>query len=182
MHYLAEQIEAYLNQQTHFRDFAVVPQGDPQGTGDAFRKCQSHIQSERILVQNGDDLYGAEDLRILLAKPAGLLCHPVDQPRKFGIAFPNEDGTLKELIEKPDMDGTQLANTGAYLFPREVFDIELHKSPRGEYEITEYVSTLAVRQPFHVVPATFWFPIGTEDAWNTAQELDLQGKMGKKPD
>ena len=58
-----------------------------------------------------------------------------------------------------------------------MFEIEIGLSPRGEYEITDYVSTLAHRQPFHVVRSTFWFPIGTEEAWNQAQQLDLDAVL-----
>ena len=91
----------------------------------------------------------------------GLLAHPVDEPRKFGIVFRNPDGTLARLHEKPDLDGPQLANIGAYLFPRSVFDIELPLSPRNEYEITDAVSQLAAQRPFQVVAAEYWLPIGT---------------------
>src|SRR5215208_3274544 len=62
VHYLAEQVEAYLQQQTHFKEWAIVPQGDPQGTGDAFRKCREQIRSDKVMVINGDDLFGAADL------------------------------------------------------------------------------------------------------------------------
>ncbi len=179
VHYLAEQIEQYLAEQKHFSQYAVVPQGDPRGTGDALRKCQKQIQSDKFLVLNGDDLYGAKDLETLATCSAGLLVHPVDEPKKFGIAFVNEKGYLEKLVEKPDLEGRHLANTGAYLFPKEVFQIELQLSPRGEYEITDYVSTLAQQQPFHVVETSFWFPIGTEEAWNKAQQEDLQSKLGK---
>jgi len=51
--YLAEQVEAYLGRQTHFREWAVVPQGDPKGTGDALRKCRPFVRSEKLLVING---------------------------------------------------------------------------------------------------------------------------------
>ena len=102
------------------------------------------------------------DLTALARCPAGLLVHPVDEPRKFGIAFLKPDGTLEKLVEKPNLEGPQLANTGAYLFPTSVFDIELRLSPRGEYEITDYVTNLAGRQPFHVVRAAFWFPIPSD--------------------
>ena len=66
------------------------------------------------------------------------------------------------------------------LFPRDVFNLEIRLSPRGEYEITDYVSQLAARQPFHVVRARFWFPIGTEEAWNAAQQLDLSGVIPRR--
>jgi NDP-sugar pyrophosphorylase family protein len=173
VHYLAEQVEQYLRKQTHFKEWAIVPQGNPQGTGDALRKCKDQIRSEKFLVINGDDLFGAEDFAQLASCPAGVLVHEVQEPKKFGIAFLKPDGTLEKLVEKPDLPGPRLANTGAYVFPRAVFQIDISLSPRGEYEITDYVSKLAAQQPFHVVRSTFWFPIGTEDAWNAAQKMDL---------
>jgi bifunctional UDP-N-acetylglucosamine pyrophosphorylase/glucosamine-1-phosphate N-acetyltransferase len=177
VHYLREKVEAYLRQQTHFRQWETVYQAQPRGTGDAVRSCASKIRSERFLVLNGDDLFGAADLARLADCSAGLICQPVDEPRKFGIAFVRPDGTLDKLVEKPDLDGTQLANTGAYVFPRTVFDIELKLSARGEYEVTDYVSTLAKTQPVSVIRATFWMPIGTLDALHRAQETDLDAVL-----
>jgi bifunctional UDP-N-acetylglucosamine pyrophosphorylase/glucosamine-1-phosphate N-acetyltransferase len=173
VNYLAEQIEAYLRTQKHVAAWEAVRQEVPRGTGDAFRCCRDRLRSDRFLVLNGDDLYGAADLADLAGRPAGLLVHPVDEPRRFGIAFLKPDGSLEKLVEKPDLRGEQLANTGAYLFPRDVFDTELTVSARGEYEITDYVSALAGRRRVDVVRARFWLPIGTVEAWEDAQRLDL---------
>jgi bifunctional UDP-N-acetylglucosamine pyrophosphorylase/glucosamine-1-phosphate N-acetyltransferase len=112
---------------------------------------------------------------------AGLVVHGVDEPRRFGIAFLKPDGTLDRLVEKPPMDGRQLANAGAYVFPSAVLKEELELSARGEYEITDYVSRLAARGPFHVVESTFWLPIGTEQIWQQAQEMDLDAVMTRTP-
>jgi dTDP-glucose pyrophosphorylase len=180
IHYLPDQVTAYLKTQQHFKDWQTVLQEFPRGTGDALRSCRPHVRSERLLVLNGDDLYGAADLAELARRPAGVLVHSVDEPRRFGIAFLKPDGTLEKLVEKPNLPGPQLANTGAYLFPREVFDIEIGLSARGEYEITDYVSTLAASRPFHVVKASFWLPIGTEQAWQNAQQLDLGSVLSSK--
>jgi bifunctional UDP-N-acetylglucosamine pyrophosphorylase/glucosamine-1-phosphate N-acetyltransferase len=177
VHYLAEQIEAYLHRQKHFTQWLIVPQGEPRGTGDALRRCREHIRSDRFLVLNGDDLYGARDLSALAQCPAGVLVHPVDEPRRFGIAFLRPDGTLDRLVEKPPLDGRQLANTGAYLFPRDVFAIELTLSPRAEYEITQYVTELAGQTSVQVVQATFWLPIGTVEAWQHAQNMHLEREL-----
>lgn len=177
VHYLAEQVESYLRLQMRFKEWLTVFQDQPRGTGDALRRCRELIRSDRLLVINGDDLYGARDLAALARCSAGLLVHPVAEPRRYGIAFLRPDGTLEKLVEKPDLDGRRLANTGAYLFPASVFDIELTLSPRGEYEITDYVSTLAARQRVEVVEAKYWLPIGTEEAWNAAQREDLAGKL-----
>jgi bifunctional UDP-N-acetylglucosamine pyrophosphorylase/glucosamine-1-phosphate N-acetyltransferase len=180
VHYLADQFDAYLQTQTHIAQWKTVPQGKAEGTGHALNVCREFIQSETFLVLNGDDLYGAADLANLAKYQAGFLVHPVDEPRKFGIAFPKADGTLERLEEKPDLDGRHLANTGAYVFPKDVFDIQLTRSPRGEYEITEYVSKLAARRAFQVVEVNFWLPIGTVEAWQAAQGLDLATVLSKR--
>jgi len=177
VHYLPDQVMAYLKEQRHFAEWAAVFQEQPRGTGDAVRCCRDELESNHCLVMNGDDLYGAADLAALVAHPAALLVHPVNEPRRFGIAFPGADGTLEKLVEKPDLDGTYLANAGAYVFPSDLFDEELPLSARGEYEITDYVSRLAAREPVQVVEARFWMPIGTEEAWKYAAEQDLKTVM-----
>jgi bifunctional UDP-N-acetylglucosamine pyrophosphorylase/glucosamine-1-phosphate N-acetyltransferase len=177
VNYLADQVEDYLRSQRYFADWTTVRQEQPRGTGDALRSCQAQVRSDRLLVLNGDDLYGASDLAALAATSAGVLVHPVDEPRRFGIAFLKPDGTLEKLVEKPALDGRRLANTGAYLFPRHVFDIELKLSARGEYEITDYVTTLAGREPFQVVETRYWLPIGTVEVWQKAQAEDLESVL-----
>src|SRR5207245_6124624 len=123
-------IQGFLRTQTHFTQWDTVLQEQPRGTGDALRSCHGQLRSDRFLVVNGDDLYGAADLAALARCPAGLLVHPVEEPRRFGIAFLRPDGSLERLVEKPDLDGPQLANMGAYLFPRMVFQTELNLSAR----------------------------------------------------
>jgi bifunctional UDP-N-acetylglucosamine pyrophosphorylase/glucosamine-1-phosphate N-acetyltransferase len=177
VHYLAEQVEKYLQSQTYFKDWLAVFQDQPRGTGDALLRCREHLRSHHFLVVNGDDLFGAGDLAALAKCPAGILVHIVDEPRKFGIVFQKPDGTLEKLVEKPALLGRRLANTGAYSFPHSVFDIELKLSPRGEYEITDYVTNLAARQPVQVVQAQFWLPIGTEEAWKNAEKENLEGML-----
>jgi dTDP-glucose pyrophosphorylase len=177
VHYLAEQIEAFLKQQRHFEHWVTVNQDEPRGTGDALRRCHAFLKSDRFLVMNGDDLYGAKDLATLAGSPAGVLVHPVDEPRRFGIAFLRPDGALEKLVEKPNLDGRRLANTGAYVFPSQVFEIELKVSARGEYEITDYVTALAARGTVHVVEADFWYPIGTVEAWEKVQTENLTEKL-----
>jgi bifunctional UDP-N-acetylglucosamine pyrophosphorylase/glucosamine-1-phosphate N-acetyltransferase len=177
VNYLGEQIEGYLRSQVRMPSWVVVRQEQPRGTGDAVRACRGLVRSGRFLVLNGDDLFGAADLARLASCEAGVLVHPVDDPEKWGIAFLKPDGTLEKLVEKPSLHGTMLANTGAYVFPPEVFDIELKPSPRGEYEITDYVSGVARRRPVQVVRANFWLPIGTVEAWQSAQDVDLDAVM-----
>jgi bifunctional UDP-N-acetylglucosamine pyrophosphorylase/glucosamine-1-phosphate N-acetyltransferase len=173
VNYLAGQIEGYLAKQTHVRNWTTVRQAEPRGTGDALMSCKGAVTSDRVMVLNGDDLMGRSDLARLAAVPMGILARPVDNPKEYGILFRHPDGSLREVVEKPDIPGPQLANIGAYLFPRAVFDLTLPLSPRGEYEITDAVGQLAARGGFQVVEAGYWFPIGNVEQWDAAQTADL---------
>src|SRR5262245_13608201 len=120
VNYLAEQIEDYLRRQTHFKEWSAVRQQQPRGTGDALLSCRGQLRPGKFLCLNGDDMYGAADLNWLAQCEAGLIVHPVEEPRQFGIAFRKPDGSLERLVEKPDLPGPLPANTGAYLFPEHV--------------------------------------------------------------
>lgn len=182
VNYLAEQIEDWLKSQRRFADWKAVRQEAPRGTGDAFRSCRPYLRSDRYLVLNGDDLYSPGDLAALGSHAAGVMVRPVQDPEKWGIAFRKPDGTLEKLVEKPKgLAAPQLGNIGAYVFPREVFDLELKLSPRGEYEITDYVTGLAARRPVQVVAAEHWLPIGDVPAWEAAQQLDLSSFTTPSP-
>src|SRR4051794_9793305 len=52
-HYLGDQIESYLRNQTHRPQWEVVPQHLPRGTGDALRCCRERLRSDTFLVLNG---------------------------------------------------------------------------------------------------------------------------------
>ena len=155
VNYLGQAIEEYLTKQTHVRSWSTVRQEVPRGTGDALMSCRDAVQSDRVLVLNGDDLIGRSDLARLAQVPMGILAHPVDTPESYGILFrKGKDGPLEKVVEKPQgLPAPQLANIGAYLFPRSVFDLTLPLSPRGEYEITDAVTQLASTGRFEVVEA-----------------------------
>ena len=176
VNYLAEQIEAYLAKQTHVRNWTTVRQTEPRGTGDALMSCRDAVASDRVMVLNGDDLIGKADLARLAQVPMGILAHPVDEPESFGILFrKGESNLVEKVVEKPQgLSAPQLANIGAYLFPRSVFDLTLPLSPRGEYEITDAVSQLAGAGAFEVVEANYWLPIGTVEQWHAAQTADVK--------
>jgi bifunctional UDP-N-acetylglucosamine pyrophosphorylase/glucosamine-1-phosphate N-acetyltransferase len=175
VNYLAEQIDAYLATQSHVKNWATVRQAEPRGTGDALMSCRGHVQSDRVMVLNGDDLIGREDLKKLSVVPMGILTHAVNEPASYGIVFPDPKGMLAKIVEKPkDLKPPQLANIGGYLFPKRVFELTLPLSPRGEYEITDAVGQLAAGGGFHVVEAKYWLPIGTVEAWEQAQKADIE--------
>jgi NDP-sugar pyrophosphorylase family protein len=179
VNYLPAQIHGYLERQAYFSDWCSVHQAEPRGSGDALRTCAGRIESDRFLVINGDDLFGAADLAVLAEHRSAVLVQRVEDSRRFGIVQVNQDGTLRGILEKPDVDGPGLANTGAYMLPKQVFDMTLTRSSRGEYEITDYLTRLAQEQAVQVVEAKFWLPLGTVEAWQQAQNVTLEPYLSR---
>ena len=178
VNYLAEQVEEYLAAQKHIPNWATVRQTTPRGTWDALWSCRGELSGGSFLVLNGDDLFGTADLAELAKLPergfeGGVLTHSVANPKQYGIAFPRADGTLDKLVEKPDLPGPMLANTGAYLYPGRAFNHMPFLSPRNEYEITELVNLLAQDGKMMPVAAQSWRPIGDIPAWEASQTADL---------
>jgi bifunctional UDP-N-acetylglucosamine pyrophosphorylase/glucosamine-1-phosphate N-acetyltransferase len=175
VNYLSEQIDAYLATQSYVKNWTTVRQEVARGTGDALMSCKGKIESDSVMVLNGDDVIGRTDLAALAKVPAGILTHAVAEPDAYGIVFPKADGTLDRLVEKPKgLMPPQLANIGGYVFPRRVFDVTLPLSPRNEYEITDAVSLIAETEPFHVVTADYWLPIGNVEQWEAAQKAVIR--------
>ena len=87
----------------HVRDWEAVRQVEPRGTGDALRSCREPAALRpRSWSSTATTCTGPPTWPSWRRHPAGLLVHPVDEPRRFGIAFRNPDGTLEKLVEKPD--------------------------------------------------------------------------------
>lgn len=175
--YLKEQIAAYMARQTIFEDYALVEQlPEPLGTGHALQCCRPELKSEDFIVINGDDLFSRRGIAALAAVPLGLLTVLRDDATQYGVAVTDEADKVLRLHEKPAA-GTYpppvRVNIGAYKFDQRIFDYDLPRSERGEYEITDYVSWLAERAPMRAIVTDFWEPVGKPQDLERAQTLDL---------
>jgi UDP-N-acetylglucosamine diphosphorylase/glucosamine-1-phosphate N-acetyltransferase len=139
-------------------------QKEQLGTGHALMCAKSHIK-DRFLVINGDDLYAKEDIVSISKHDYGILVKEVDSVAKRFGAVVVDGKKVKEIIERPETDISKYANIGVYSLKKDVFDIAIDKSPRGEYEIVDYVTALAKKglMGFEVVKG-YWLPVGYP--WN----------------
>ncbi len=180
--YLHEQVAAFMAQQDIVADYALVRQRRQLGTGDALHACRDALQGPDFLVINGDDLYHAPSLQTLAATPAGVLSVTRDDGSQYGVLLPDATGNLRGLHEKPPpafYPPPLQVYIGACRLDRAIFDLPLTLHPqRREYELTRLLAQHARRRPVAIVPAAFWFPLGTPEDLAAAQGLDLTTVMG----
>lgn len=108
-----------------------------------------------------------------------LFVKKVDQPNRFGVFDPK----TKRIVEKPPEFIGDLAVTGLYKYPNEIFDMiipELKPSARGEIEVTDLNNALLSGKylpniPIHVAEfAGFWSDAGTPESLATVTEWALK--------
>ncbi len=156
-------------------DFAI--QEKPMGTGDAVRPAEQFSAGDPFLMINSDNFYPPEALSALNKTTAPAIAVferdamlkgsniPADRISKFSVVRVNPDGTMKQIIEKPD-DAT-LASIGnkvyvsmnCWVFSANIFKAcaSIKPSPRGEYEITDAaqycIDTLGEKLKVHKIAA-----------------------------
>jgi bifunctional UDP-N-acetylglucosamine pyrophosphorylase/glucosamine-1-phosphate N-acetyltransferase len=161
-----------------------VVQKLPRGTGDALKSASKHLK-EKFLVINGDDYYGASDIKKCLTRSPSLLVKEVRAPSYFGV-IKTEKNLVKDIIEKPKKPLAGLINAGCYFLLKNILNEKLSKSPRGEYEITDYIKKLARKTKFYFFKADIWFSLSF--SWDLLRinefllkniETKIAGRVGK---
>src|SRR3989338_5813436 len=109
----------------------------------------------------GDDLYAREDILACADHGSAILVAEHREPERFGV-FMEENGILKDIIEKPASPPSNLINTSFYVLQPEIFGIlsSLQRSERGEYELTDAVNALARKTSVHCVKTANHVAIG----------------------
>ncbi|MFC4497969.1 MULTISPECIES: glucose-1-phosphate thymidylyltransferase [Streptomyces] len=129
-----------------------IPQERPLGLAHCVAVAQDFLEDDDFLMFLGDNMLShgvtaiAEDFRV--RRPAAqLVVHKVADPRQFGVAEVEPDGTVVRLVEKPAAPRSDLAVVGVYFFTPAIHEAVAAISPsgRGELEITHAVQWLIER-------------------------------------
>lgn len=117
------------------------------GIGGAVKLCEKFVGNDSFLVYLGDNFIqaGVNEFvdRFNREKPDALLTlTKVENPRAFGVAVFNPDGSIKAVEEKPKEPKSDMAVTGIYLFNKKVFQAINNTKPsaRGEFEIPDAIT------------------------------------------
>ena len=124
-----------------------------------------------------DDLHGSTDIARATSYSRSMLTLTTDSPEKFGIVVRHPDGTLAEIIEKPEHPPSNLASTGVMVLDDNIFKFDpFATETKGEYYLTDVIAEYAKEYPIAVVEQTMWIPIGyPEDIEKAEYILDKFG-------
>jgi len=169
--YLEEQIRAFCGDVFCGKRVQYVTQRNPVGgTGDALL-CAKPLLLGRFLVLNGDDIYGKEAIEKALEFDWAILAAVSQTPERFGVLVPNTDGTLKEIIEKPQNPPSNYVNINGLVINNSIFDYTVPASSTGELYVTDMVNAFVKDHPLKIVEQTLWLPIGYPDDIEKAERI-----------
>jgi len=152
--------------------FEFIVQKEPKGLAHAVRTAQPWLEGSDFVMLLGDNLTEI-DLKEMIEKfydtqsDALILVKEVEDPTRFGVVVLDENGNVKELIEKPEVPPSNLAIVGVYLFKPIIHESILRIKPswRGEYEITDAIAELVkMGKKVNVVKLEgWWIDTGKKD-------------------
>jgi len=120
--YLEDQIRSHCGKEFYGRKVTYVHQEEQKGTAHALWQCKELLHGKgRFLFMFADDLHGAEDIARATSFTRSMLTLTTDNPEKFGIVVRHPDGTLAEMIEKPEHPPSNLASTGVMVLDENIF-------------------------------------------------------------
>jgi glucose-1-phosphate thymidylyltransferase len=120
-----------------------ITQPSPDGLAQAYILAEDFLDGAPSAMVLGDNIFFGHGLPEMLsaadAKDAGgtVFGYHVADPERYGVVKFDADGTVEEIIEKPEVAPSNYAVTGLYFLdgdaPRRAKEVK--PSPRGELEI-----------------------------------------------
>ncbi|GLU48717.1 glucose-1-phosphate thymidylyltransferase [Nocardiopsis ansamitocini] len=126
-----------------------IGQEQPLGLAHCVTVARPFLGDDDFVMYLGDNVLPegvagiADDFRALRPDAQVAVCEVAD-PRAFGVAEVNADGTVRRLAEKPAEPLSRLALMGVYFFTPAVYEAiaAIAPSARGELEITDALQWL----------------------------------------
>ncbi len=155
--YKKELVLAHFGNKPYADKLVFVEQTEQKGTGHALLQAKGAVASDFVTV-NGDSFHEPSFYDFLFGAVGEIpgrffaVAKKVQDARPFGL-FDVNNGFLKGIREKPAESVSGLVALGNYFLPQAFFSFleKIPLSPRGEYELTDALSSFLAQQPLAVV-------------------------------
>ncbi|WP_276278872.1 bifunctional sugar-1-phosphate nucleotidylyltransferase/acetyltransferase [Halorussus caseinilyticus] len=157
--YEADAVREYFGDEYAGIPVSYAVQETQAGTADAVRAARDQLDGP-FAVLNGDNLYDPDAIAELFDSGPAVGAFRVEDPSNYGV-LSTEGGVVTDIVEKPADPPTNLANTGAYLFPDEAREwLDVPESERGEREITDVLARTVAEYDVSAVELDRWLDVG----------------------
>ena len=175
-----------------------IVQPSPDGLAQAYILAEDFLAGAPSALVLGDNIFFGHGLPEQLAaadsQPKGgtVFGYRVSDPERYGVVGFDKDGTVNQIIEKPENPPSNYAVTGLYFLDGRAPELarQVKPSPRGELEITDLLSLYLDEGSLSVETmgrGYAWLDTGTHasllDASNFVRTLTMrQGQQVGSPD
>ncbi len=164
---MGDKIQSFVTSKYSFNARFVIQQ-EPLGLGHAIYEAATFFGHSSVLIILGDTILDFNVKKFMHSKQSLLGVKYIESDvSRFGVAFTNKNGTVKKLIEKPDIE-SGLALVGIYLVHNskmlsETLTKMVVSTPRHtkEYQLTEAIQKMIERgHSFSTMAIDGWFDCG----------------------
>jgi len=157
--YKGEKIREYFKDEWKGKPLRYIVQEKQLGTWDAVYLAKDLI-TEKFIMLYGDDIGDKQAFTKGVEYEYCLFVAEKEHPERYGVVELNENGTLKEVIEKPEHPSGNLVNSGAMILSPDIFSITPFAHPRlGEYFLPDMLSGIAKEKPVFVIRQNQWITV-----------------------
>jgi glucose-1-phosphate thymidylyltransferase len=174
--YRGEQIENWIRENYPNLNVKFVVQEEAKGQAHAVWLCKEYLQDDgEVMIAFGDGVVEAAYSEISkegAGSDAVFLVKEVEDPRRFGVVVLDEDGYIKEFIEKPPTMEHRLAIAGIYWFKSSLYlyqalntVMEEKRKTMGEYFMADaFQVMLEHKAKLRTMMVEQWADAGTPEA------------------
>ncbi|WP_417270768.1 glucose-1-phosphate thymidylyltransferase RfbA [Celeribacter sp.] len=179
-------------------EFTWIEQPSPDGLAQAYLLARNFLAGAPSALVLGDNIFFGHGLPKILAAAGArdqggtVFGYRVSDPERYGVVGFNSDGSVHEIVEKPDVAPSNYAVTGLYFLDGRASELAatITPSPRGELEITDLLNLYLDEDGLYVETmgrGYAWLDTGTHnsllDAANFVRTLtQRQGQQVGSPD
>jgi len=157
--YKSEMVRDYFK---NGKDWSVsidyVNQGKALGTAHAISMAEPFVDD--CLVLCGDTIFGVNDIKNVAHKKMGIGLVNVEHAEEYGVVA-LKGSKVTQIYEKMEHPTSNTINAGIYRFKHTIFSYikKTKKSLRGEYEITDSINQMIVKEPLEGVFLHHWLDV-----------------------